>query len=87
MPSSDVETLLDWHKTAPRKLEVPFKPARVVLQDYSGLAAIIDLAGMRDAYAAHGRNPSDIRAVGASVSRRSLPSFEHRRNNTQRNRY
>eukprot|EP00667_Euglena_gracilis_P001950 EG_transcript_1951 len=61
--AKDVETLLDWHRTAPRKLEVPFKPARVVLQDYSGLAAIIDLAGMRDAYAAQGRDPTDIQPL------------------------
>uniref|UniRef100_A0A7S1IBV8 Aconitate hydratase n=1 Tax=Eutreptiella gymnastica TaxID=73025 RepID=A0A7S1IBV8_9EUGL len=61
--SRDVETLLDWHKTCEKKLEVPFRPARVVLQDYSGLAAIIDLAGMREAYAKQGRDPTDIQPL------------------------
>ena len=61
--SGDVETLLDWHRTSKEKLEVPFKPARVVMQDYSGLAAIIDLAAMRDAYAAAGRPATDIQPL------------------------
>ncbi|ARD47914.1 aconitate hydratase AcnA [Sporosarcina sp. P33] len=37
--------------------EVPFKPARIVFQDFTGIPAIVDLASMRDAVAARGGNP------------------------------
>ncbi|XP_021822858.1 aconitate hydratase, cytoplasmic [Prunus avium] len=45
----DVEKILDWEKTAPKQVEIPFKPARVLLQDFTGVPAVVDLACMRDA--------------------------------------
>jgi aconitate hydratase len=33
--SSDVEKILDWVNTAPKDVEIPFKPARVILQDFT----------------------------------------------------
>eukprot|EP00906_Rhabdomonas_costata_P022068 RCo031939 len=45
--AADVERIANWATTA-TKVEIPFKPARVVLQDYAGLAAIVDLAALRD---------------------------------------
>lgn len=45
----DVEKIIDWEKNAPKQVEIPFKPARVLLQDFTGVPAVVDLACMRDA--------------------------------------
>jgi aconitate hydratase len=47
--SKDVEKIIDWENTAPKMVEIPFKPARVLLQDFTGVPAVVDLACMRDA--------------------------------------
>ncbi|KAG7987856.1 hypothetical protein I3843_03G155200 [Carya illinoinensis] len=45
----DVEKIIDWEKSSPKQVEIPFKPARVLLQDFTGVPAVVDLACMRDA--------------------------------------
>nr|GMD38472.1 aconitate hydratase, cytoplasmic [Ipomoea batatas] len=45
----DVEKIIDWQNSAPKLVEIPFKPARVLLQDFTGVPAVVDLACMRDA--------------------------------------
>ncbi|KAG1355397.1 aconitate hydratase, cytoplasmic [Cocos nucifera] len=45
----DVEKILDWENSAAKQVEIPFKPARVLLQDFTGVPAVVDLACMRDA--------------------------------------
>lgn len=45
----DVEKIIDWKNTSPKQVEIPFKPARVLLQDFTGVPAVVDLACMRDA--------------------------------------
>ncbi|KAK7263524.1 hypothetical protein RJT34_31115 [Clitoria ternatea] len=45
----DVEKILDWENTFTKQVEIPFKPARVLLQDFTGVPAVVDLACMRDA--------------------------------------
>ncbi|KAK7848224.1 aconitate hydratase [Quercus suber] len=45
----DVEKIIDWENTSPNQVEIPFKPARVLLQDFTGVPAVVDLACMRDA--------------------------------------
>ena len=45
----DVKALASWSSPAPAKLEIPFKPARVVLQDFTGVPCVVDLAAMRSA--------------------------------------
>src|SRR5436190_23677933 len=45
----DVKSLAAWNAPAPAKLEIPFKPARVVLQDFTGVPCVVDLAAMRSA--------------------------------------
>jgi len=45
----DVRNLAGWQAAAPAKVEIPFKPARVVLQDFTGVPAVVDLAAMRTA--------------------------------------
>jgi aconitate hydratase len=45
----DIEALLDWNPTAEPDTEIAFTPARVILQDFTGVPAVVDLAAMRDA--------------------------------------
>ncbi|WZZ03392.1 hypothetical protein YC2023_089313 [Brassica napus] len=45
----DVEKIIDWEKTSPKQVEISFKPARVLLQDFTGVPAVVDLACMHDA--------------------------------------
>ena len=58
--SQDVEKILAWEKNAPLNVEIPFKPARVVLQDFTGVPAVVDLAAMRDAIARLGKDVNKI---------------------------
>jgi len=46
---SDVERILSWKTTSEQDVEIPFLPARVILQDFTGVPAVVDLAAMRDA--------------------------------------
>ena len=45
----DVTSLAQWNAKSPAAREVPFKPARVILQDFTGVPAVVDLAAMRSA--------------------------------------
>ena len=56
----DVETLLAWRPGAAAEAEIPFMPARVLLQDFTGVPAVVDLAVMRDAMADLGGDPSRV---------------------------
>ena len=56
----DVKNLAAWNAAAPAKQEVPFKPYRVVLQDFTGVPAVVDLAAMRSAMQRIGGDPSKI---------------------------
>ncbi|MEO8499027.1 MAG: aconitase family protein, partial [Planctomycetota bacterium] len=56
----DVKNLAGWNAAAPAKLEIPFKPARVVLQDFTGVPAVVDLAAMRSAMQRLGGDPTKI---------------------------
>jgi aconitate hydratase len=59
----DVRALCTWSTAESRSREFPFKPARVVMQDFTGVPAIVDLAAMRDAMAALGGDPQRINPV------------------------
>ncbi|MCY2988670.1 MAG: aconitate hydratase AcnA [Planctomycetota bacterium] len=56
----DVQNLAAWQAASPAKLEIPFKPARVVLQDFTGVPAVVDLAAMRTAMRRLGGDPKRI---------------------------
>jgi aconitate hydratase len=56
----DVETLASWRPGQPAEAEVPFMPSRVILQDFTGVPAIVDLAVMRDAMADLGGDPAKV---------------------------
>ncbi|SIT81080.1 aconitate hydratase AcnA [Edaphobacillus lindanitolerans] len=55
-----VENLAKWGKDADPAAEVPFKPSRVILQDFTGVPVVVDLASMRQAMADMGGNPDKI---------------------------
>ncbi|MCX7788027.1 MAG: aconitate hydratase AcnA [Spirochaetes bacterium] len=56
----DIENFLSYDPTVPSAIEVPFNPARVLLQDFTGVPCVVDLAAMRAAVARLGGDPSRI---------------------------
>ncbi len=58
--AADIEALASWDADAQPSEEIAFTPARVVMQDFTGVPAIVDLAAMRDAMAALGGDPAKI---------------------------
>jgi len=56
----DVAALAAWNAKSPAAREVPFKPARVILQDFTGVPAIVDLAALRSAMQRLGGDPAKI---------------------------
>ncbi len=56
----DIEALASWEAKAEPSKETAFTPARVVMQDFTGVPAVVDLAAMRDAMAELGGDPSKI---------------------------
>jgi len=57
---ADVATLASWRPGHAAEADIPFMPARVILQDFTGVPAIVDLAVMRDAMAALGGDPARV---------------------------
>lgn len=58
--ADDIHALATWDPHAEPEREIAFTPARVLLQDFTGVPAIVDLAAMRDAMAAMGGDPARI---------------------------
>ena len=58
--SADIEGLLDWNPKAEPDREIAFYPSRVLMQDFTGVPAVVDLAAMREAIAKLGGNPDRI---------------------------
>lgn len=64
----DVENILNWDKIKgeefkPDDVEISFKPARVILQDFTGVPAVVDFAAMRDAVIRMGGDPNKINPI------------------------
>lgn len=57
---NDVRTLANWQPNGERKAEIPFIVARIVLQDFTGVPLLVDLAAMRSAAARMGKDPGII---------------------------
>ncbi len=55
-----VETIARWHETQPEGVEIPFLPSRVILQDFTGVPAVVDLAALRSAMARAGGDAQRI---------------------------
>ena len=58
--ASDIEALAGWDAGAEPSTEIAFTPSRVLLQDFTGVPAVVDLAAMRDAMRSLGGDPSKI---------------------------
>src|SRR5687767_8614025 len=56
----DIQALIDWQATRSSTREIQYRPARVLMQDFTGVPAVVDLAAMRDAMAALGGNAEKI---------------------------
>ena len=56
----DVLSLANYNPQSPPHVEIPFKPARVLLQDFTGVPCVVDLAAMRSVMTRFGRNPERI---------------------------
>jgi aconitate hydratase len=56
----DIEALLAWDAKAAPNYEISFTPARVIMQDFTGVPCVVDLAAMREAVARLGGNPEKI---------------------------
>ncbi len=54
-----IETLINWQPTESDK-DIPFKPARVLMQDFTGVPAVVDIASLRAEVARRGKNPNAI---------------------------
>ncbi|HUE12406.1 MAG TPA: aconitase family protein, partial [Steroidobacteraceae bacterium] len=57
---SDIEALLNWDPKAQPHHEIAFTPARVIMQDFTGVPCIVDLAAMREAIARLGGDPQRV---------------------------
>ncbi|MFT5676670.1 MAG: aconitate hydratase [Paraglaciecola sp.] len=60
---SHVLALIDWQNTQHENCEIMFMPVRVLMQDFTGVPAVVDLAAMRDAVKTNGGDPSVINPV------------------------
>jgi len=58
--AADIEALASWDAKAQPSKEIAFTPARVLMQDFTGVPAVVDLAAMRDAMAQMGGDPARI---------------------------
>ena len=58
--AADVEALARWDPSATPNQEIAFSPARILLQDFTGVPAVVDLAAMRDGVEALGGNPARV---------------------------
>ncbi|HEX8514334.1 MAG TPA: aconitate hydratase AcnA, partial [Allosphingosinicella sp.] len=56
----DIQALVDWQKEKSSTKEIQYRPARVLMQDFTGVPAVVDLAAMRDAMAKLGGNAAQI---------------------------
>ncbi len=56
----DLQNIANWQKQYDAPVEIPYHPARVLMQDFTGVPAVADLAAMRDAMQAQGGDPQKI---------------------------
>ena len=60
-----IEAIKDWLKYKKSKTEIAYRPARVLLQDYTGIPAVADLAAMREAVKEKNKDPNTINPLSA----------------------
>jgi len=57
---ADAQSVVDWTQAASSTKEVPFKPSRILMQDFTGVPGVVDLAAMRDGITKLGGNPQKV---------------------------
>ena len=62
---AQIEAIKDWLKTKKSKTEIAYRPARVLLQDYTGIPAVADLAAMREAVKEKNKDPNTINPLSS----------------------
>ena len=62
---NDIEAMVAWLNQRSSDREIQFRPARVLMQDFTGVPAVVDLAAMRDAVAKAGHDPQQINPLSA----------------------
>ncbi|MFT5487101.1 MAG: aconitate hydratase [Paracoccaceae bacterium] len=62
---ADIEKAAKWVETQKSDLEIAYRPARILLQDFTGVPAVVDLAAMRDAMVQLGGDPQKINPLNA----------------------
>ncbi|MBD1174579.1 aconitate hydratase AcnA [Pelagibacterales bacterium SAG-MED01] len=62
---NQIEAIKDWLKNKKSKTEIAYRPARVLLQDYTGIPAVADLAAMREAVKEKNKDPNTINPLSA----------------------
>ena len=62
---SQIEAIKEWSKTKKSSTEIAYRPARVLLQDYTGIPAVADLAAMREAVKEKDKDPNTINPLSA----------------------
>ena len=60
-----IESIKQWLKDKKSKTEIAYRPARVLLQDYTGIPAVADLAAMREAVKEKNKDPNKINPLAA----------------------
>ena len=63
MTVDDIEALASWDPQSEPTREIAFTPARVLMQDFTGVPAVVDLAAMRDALGKLGGDPARINPI------------------------
>src|SRR5690554_1025761 len=62
---TDIEAIAHWLQQRTSEREIQYRPARVLMQDFTGVPAVVDLAAMRDAVAKAGQDPNQINPLSA----------------------
>src|SRR5690606_40466769 len=66
---ADIEAILDWDAKAAPSYEISFTPARVIMQDFTGVPCVVDLAAMREAITRLGGDPDRVNQIGRASCR------------------
>src|SRR5512139_1781827 len=64
--TNDIQAIADWQKNPVTGAEIQYRPARVLLQDFTGVPCVVDLAAMRDAISELGGRAAQINALQPS---------------------
>jgi aconitate hydratase len=84
----DARALADWLGTASSSGEVPFRPARILMQDFTGVPAVVDLAAMRDGIVRLGADPQKVNPllpVDLVIDHSVMVDYQGSRDSLQKN--